>query len=133
MQQIRKILNDKAHDNLDVIESLEGQLIILKRRKMKSDKDLNQLWAKNINLRDPLEKAQSNIILLEKKHEDYLKLKEDTKRTENERKFVCHRLKDVKWQYEVLFQKWQILKKETDEYRGKLERHVVRAQSQRKF
>ena len=95
--------------------------------------DFRYYSSETINLKDPLEKAQSNIILLEKKHEDYLKLKEDTKRTENELKFVCHRLKDVKWQYEVLFQQWQVLMKETDEYRGKLERHVLKAQSQRTF
>lgn len=133
MQQIRKVLNDKAHDDLDVIESLEAQLICLREKKMKSDRDLNKLWMKNKDLKDPLEKGQLNIILLENKHDDYLKQREYLKSTQKELKFVCRCLQDVKWQYEILFQKYQDLDRETNGYRCKFEHCQLKKQSKAKL
>ncbi len=116
MQQIRKVLNEKAHHYLDVIESLEKQIMVLKRKKFQSDKDLNKLRSRHNDLKAPLERAKSEIFLLDERREVYLKRRQNLLTTQIELKGLCNRLKDMKWKYEIMFQNFQTLEKETYEY-----------------
>jgi len=129
MQKIRKILNEKAHQDLDAIELLERQLKIVKRKKIHSDKELNKLSSKRIELKVPSEQAQSDRILLEERLEIHLKQEQDLGNTQSELKEVSNRLKDAKWNYEVLFQKYQVLEKNTREYRNQFEHQLLKSQA----
>jgi paraquat-inducible protein B len=125
MLQVRRVLNDKAHDNLDRLETLEKKLKLLIRLKIMSDKTLKQLRLENNDIREPLSRAQSNVTLFEEKLDQSRKLKEDLQRNQQMLRTLSKRVEESLWQYEVLYQDYKSLEVEDDRRRQKLENDAI--------
>jgi len=113
LDDLRTLYNGKLHGGLDGIQELKRKLSCVRKVLRQTEKQTADLETKHKDIVGPFAKTKEDMIRLGKEREDYKvknKLLEERKIELNTEE---HRLKDLQWRHEVLFQKFLLLEKES--------------------
>lgn len=112
---IKNYYNDITLNNLAHINALKEQIIAMKEKEERTEKDMAEVLAQNKKLEEPLKKAREEVDDLTKKLANYEKDKQSLASTKRRLKNTVSSMKQLAWQHEVLEQRFEKCKKERDE------------------
>ncbi|CAE7639741.1 DRC4, partial [Symbiodinium microadriaticum] len=114
---IKNYYNDITHNNLDLIKSLKEEVKELEAEERKDEMRLHEKMQENRKLSAPLKKMQEDVVRLRAELESYRGEKEEMRDVKGQLVVVEEECSNVEWEYEVLLQRFEDLKKERDELR----------------
>lgn len=112
---IKNYYNDITLNNLAHINSLKEQIIAMKEKEERIEKDMAEVQAQNKKLEEPLKKAKEEVEELTKKLANYEKDKLSLASTKRRLKHTLGDMKKLAWKHEVLEQRYEKCKVERNE------------------
>ncbi|CAI7993563.1 Dynein regulatory complex subunit 4 [Geodia barretti] len=112
---IKNYYNDITLNNLALINSLKEQLEKMKKDQDKLEKQLAETQAENRRLQDPLQKAREELAELHKQLSSYERDKVSLANAKARLKVQESELKSLRWEHEVLEQRFAQVQQERDE------------------
>ena len=112
MADCHRPYNDALYQNLDLIKSLKDEVLRLKKEQRKRDRELEKAASTNRNTVVPLEQASRDVKALVDRRDLYKQQQADLK---EHKQSLCEaeaELSDLKFRYEVLFQKFEAEKRD---------------------
>ncbi|CAF4056194.1 unnamed protein product [Rotaria magnacalcarata] len=116
---IKNYYNDITLNNLNLINTLKNEIEKKKQEEERSEKRMAELENENRKMREPLEAAKKETEELRRRAENYEKIKSLYESKKNQMKNCESDLKNSKWEYEVLLQRFEIIQKERDDLYNK--------------
>eukprot|EP01116_Phalansterium_solitarium_P002491 TRINITY_DN1253_c0_g3_i2.p1 TRINITY_DN1253_c0_g3~~TRINITY_DN1253_c0_g3_i2.p1 ORF type:complete len:489 (+),score=194.17 TRINITY_DN1253_c0_g3_i2:36-1469(+) len=113
--EIKGYYNDITANNLELIKSLKEQLEDLKKKEASDQKLMMEVTMENKRLSEPLQKAVKEVEHLRHELANYNKDKESLAASKARNKVVDSEHKALKWEHEVLEQRFAKVQKERDE------------------
>jgi len=113
--EIKNYYNDITLNNLAHINSLKEQIIGMKEKEERIEKDMAEVQAQNKKLEEPLKKAREEVEELTKKLANYEKDKVSLATTKKRLKLTLADMKKLAWKHEVLEQRFEKCKAERNE------------------
>ena len=104
--------NDALYRNLDLIKSLKDEALRLKKEQRRRDAVLEEAASTNRNTVEPLAQASRDVEALAQRRDLYKKQQADLKVHRQSLRDGEAELNDLKFRYEVLFQKFEAKKRE---------------------
>ncbi|XP_048014055.1 dynein regulatory complex subunit 4 isoform X2 [Megalobrama amblycephala] len=132
-RDIRNYFNDIVYKNLDFITSLKEELKDMKRKEEKRNKEMAEVVEQNKELRESPQKAKEEVAELQKKLANYEKDKSALTRTRARLKISDRELKELKWEHEVLEQRFTKVQLERDELYMKFTKAILEVQQKSGF
>jgi chromosome segregation ATPase len=114
-QDMKAYYNDIFMSNADLIKSLKEQITEAKERDTERDKEVADVRGENKRLADPLHRAQAQVQELSLRVAELQKEKVSLKTTKSRLKTVEGELKSLRWENEVLVQRFEQAQRERDE------------------
>lgn len=111
---IKNYYNDITLNNLALINSLKEQIEEMKKKEDRLEKAMAEVMSQNRKLTEPLEKAREINDELRRQLANYEKDKRSLKRSKNRLVIQEKEMKDLRWEHEVLEQRFQKLEIERD-------------------
>lgn len=118
-QEIKAYYNDITLNNLELIKSLKEQVEELKKKDQAGEKLLLEVTQENRRLSEPLQKSLAEVAQLKHDLANYEKDKLALQNGKARNKVLESELKSLKWEHEVLEQKFEQVQKERDELYNK--------------
>ena len=112
MADCHRPYNDALYQNLDLIKSLKDEVLRLKKEQRKRDRELERAASTNRNTVEPLEQASRDVKALVERRDLYKKQQADLKVHKQSLQEAEAELSDLKFRYEVLFQKFEAEKRD---------------------
>ncbi|XP_037671901.1 LOW QUALITY PROTEIN: dynein regulatory complex subunit 4 [Choloepus didactylus] len=112
---IKNYYNDITLNNLALINSLKEQMEDMRKKEDHLEKEMAEVSVQNKRLADPLQKARDEMNEMQKKLENYERDKQVLTCTKARLKVTEKELKDLKWEHEVLEQRFIKVQQERDE------------------
>ncbi|CAF0933232.1 unnamed protein product [Didymodactylos carnosus] len=116
---IKNYYNDITLNNLNLINTMKSEIEKKKQEEERLEKRMNEVESENRRMREPLEAAKRETEELRKRSENYEKDKALLASTKNRLKTCEKEQGNLKWEYEVLLQRFEIIQKERDELYNK--------------
>jgi len=112
---IKNYYNDITLNNLAHINSLKEQIITMKEKEERTEKDYMEVLQQNKKLEEPLKKAKQEVEELTKNLANYEKDKRSLTSTKKRLKMANTENKNLAWKHEVLEQRYEKCKAERDD------------------
>lgn len=112
MADCHRPYNDALYQNLDLIKSLKDEVLRLKKEQRKRDREADKAASTNRNTVAPLEQASRDVKALVERRDLYKKQQADLKAHKQSLQETEAELSDLKFRYEVLFQKFEAEKRD---------------------
>ncbi|TMW47832.1 hypothetical protein DOY81_007086, partial [Sarcophaga bullata] len=125
---MKNYYNDITLNNLGLISSLKEQMELLRKQTERSDRIAADLSSENRKLKEPLEQAQQELVVLRRKLEFYDRDRAQLQRLKNRNNYVEKQLKALTWETEALLLRNDTLVKEREELKEKFEDVVIELQ-----
>ena len=125
---MKNYYNDITLNNLGLISSLKEQMELLRKQTERSDRIAADMSNENRKLKEPLEQAQQELVVLRRKLEFYDRDRAQLQRLKNRNNFVEKQLKALTWETEALLLRNDTLVKEREELKEKFEDVVIELQ-----
>lgn len=116
---VKNYYNDVMVNNLALITTLKEQIESMKKKEEKLEKQMHEVMTENKKLREPLQKATIEVAELQKQMSKYNRVKEILSSTKIRLNSSLDEAKNLKWEQEVLEQKFKKLQQERDELHDK--------------
>ncbi|XP_029464188.1 dynein regulatory complex subunit 4 isoform X2 [Rhinatrema bivittatum] len=130
---IKNYYNDITLNNLALINSLKEQMEEMKRREDRLEKEMADLQLQNKRLIEPLQKAREEVAELQRQLSNYKKDKTLLASTSARLRVTEKELKDLKWEHEVLEQRFCKVQAERDELYTKFTKAIHEVQQKSGF
>ncbi|XP_030060491.1 dynein regulatory complex subunit 4 isoform X1 [Microcaecilia unicolor] len=130
---IKNYYNDITLNNLALINSLKEQMEEVKRREDRLEKEMADLQLQNKRLIEPLQKAREEVAELQRQLTNYKKDKALLASTSARLRASEKELKDLKWEHEVLEQRFSKVQAERDELYAKFNKAIFEVQQKTGF
>ena len=114
---IKNYYNDITHNNLDLIKALKDEVAEMKKREMHEEQRMNEIYHENRRMSEPLRKAQKDVEHLMSELDKFKKEKDDLRKTKARLLVVEDSFTALKWQHEVLQQRYTSVSAEGEELR----------------
>ena len=115
MADCHRPYNDALYQNLDLIKSLKDEVLRLKKEQRKRDRELEKAASTNRNTVVPLEQASRDVKALVDRRDLYKQQQADLKEHKQSLHEAEAELSDLKFRFEVLFQKFEAEKRHQDQ------------------
>ncbi|XP_005186745.3 dynein regulatory complex subunit 4 [Musca domestica] len=125
---MKNYYNDITLNNLGLISSLKEQMETLRKQAERSDRLANDMANENRKLKEPLEQAQQELVVMKRKLEFYDRDKAQLSRLKTRNAQVEKQLKALTWETEALLLRNDTLVKEREELKEKFEDVVIELQ-----
>lgn len=125
---IKNYYNDITLNNLALINSLKEQVEKMKKDQERLEKQLGETQAENRRLQEPLQKAKEEVAELQKQLASYERDKTSLRNAKARLKVQDSELKSLRWEHEVLEQRFSQVHKESDELYGKFVKAIHEVQ-----
>jgi len=112
---IKNYYNDITLNNLALINSLKEQIEEMKKKEERLEKEIAEAMSQNRKLKEPLQKARETNDELKRQLANYEKDKRCLKSSQTRLAAQKEEMKELKWEHEVLEQRFQKLQSERDE------------------
>lgn len=112
MADCHRPYNDALYQNLDLIKSLKDEVLRLKKEQRKRDRELEKVASTNRNTVAPLEQASRDVKALVERRDLYKQQQADLKVHKQSLQEAEAELSNLKFRYEVLFQKFEAEKQD---------------------
>merc|ERR1719495_2770515 len=112
---IKNYYNDITLNNLALINSLKEQIEDMKKNEERLEKEIAEAMSQNRKLKEPLQKARETNDELKRQLANYEKDKRCLKSSQTRLAAQKEEMKELKWEHEVLEQRFQKLQSERDE------------------
>merc|ERR1712159_228143 len=112
---IKNYYNDITLNNLALINSLKEQIEEMKKKEERLEKEIAEAMSQNRKLKEPLQKARETNDELKRQLANYEKDKRCLKSSQTRLAAQKEGMKELKWEHEVLEQRFQKLQSERDE------------------
>lgn len=113
LDDLRTLYNGKLHGELNGIQELKRKLSCNRKVLRQTEKQTADLETKHKDIVGPFAKTKEDMIRLGKEREDYNVKNKLLEERKIELTTEEHRLKDLRWRHEVLFQKFLLLENES--------------------
>ncbi len=113
--EIKNYYNDITHNNLDLIKSLKEEVEEMKKKESADEKLMFEIAQENKRMSEPLKQALRDVEQLRKRLEDYSGVKKRLRDSKARLMVKEDGLRALKWEHEVLTQRFQIVEKERDD------------------
>ncbi|KAM6118005.1 dynein regulatory complex subunit 4 [Pterocles gutturalis] len=130
---MKNYYNDITQKNLALISMLKEQIEEMKKREQQLEKEKAEVLLRNKQLTEPLQQAQERVAELQKKLAHYDKDKEALTNTKAHLRVTQKELKDLRWEHEVLEQRFSKVQAERDELYQKFTRAIQEVQQKTGF
>jgi hypothetical protein len=130
---IKNYYNDITHNNLDLIKSLKEEVALLKAKELQEEKLMYDTAQENKRMSQPLDKALADVERLKKELETYKKDKERLQNTKSQILVLEDSLKSLKWENEVLMQRFSRVQSERDSLYSKFHSSIYEVQQKSGF
>uniref|UniRef100_A0A0B7ARK5 Dynein regulatory complex subunit 4 n=1 Tax=Arion vulgaris TaxID=1028688 RepID=A0A0B7ARK5_9EUPU len=130
---IKNYYNDITLNNLALINTLKEQVEDMKKKEERMEKQMSEVIAENKRLVEPLQKARDEVDSLRRQLVNYEKDKEMLKTTKARLKVMSEEFKSLRWENEVLEQRFQKTQDERDELYNKFIKAVHEVQQKSNF
>ncbi|KAM4722416.1 dynein regulatory complex subunit 4 [Rhinophrynus dorsalis] len=130
---IKNYYNDITLNNLALINSLKEQMEEMRKKEDRLEKEMADLQLQNRRLTEPLQKARDDVAELQKQLANYEKDKMALTSTKARLKATEKDLNDLKWEHEVLEQRFQKVQGERDELYRKFTAAIQEVQQKSGF
>jgi len=131
--EIKNYYNDITHNNLDLIKSLKDEVAELKKKESADEQHMNEIYHENRRMSEPLKKAQKDVEHLTSELRKYKNEKEELRHTKSRLLVVEDHFQTLKWQHEVLQQRYSDVRKNRDELNTKFQATIYEAQQKSGF
>lgn len=125
--------DDVTFQNLALISLLKEQMEEMKKRETHLEKEKADALLQNKQLKDSLQQTQEQVFELQKKLAHYDKDKEALMNTKAHLKVTQKELKDLRWEHEVLEQRFSKVQAERDELYQKFTKAINEVQQKTGF
>ncbi|XP_066100297.1 dynein regulatory complex subunit 4 [Saccopteryx bilineata] len=130
---MKNYYNDITLNNLALINSLKEQMEDMRKKEEHLEKEMLELSAQNRRLADPLQKAREEMSEMQKKLADHEKDKHILVCTKARLKVTEKELESLRWEHEVLEQRFLQVQRERDELYGKFTAAILEVQQKTGF
>ncbi|NXK11315.1 DRC4 protein, partial [Herpetotheres cachinnans] len=130
---IKNYYNDITIKNLALISLLKEQIEEMKKKENQLEKEKTDVLLQNKHLKEPLQQAQEQVSELQKKLAHYDKDKMALMNTKALLKVTQKELKDLRWEHEVLEQRFIKVQAERDELYQKFTKAINEVQQKTGF
>ncbi|XP_068117060.1 dynein regulatory complex subunit 4 isoform X2 [Hyperolius riggenbachi] len=130
---IKNYYNDITLNNLALINSLKEQMEEMRKKEDRLEKEMADLQLQNRRLTEPLQKAREDVADLQKQLANYEKDKASLASTKARLRSTEKELNDVKWEHEVLMQRFYKIQVERDELYSKFTAAIQEVQQKNGF
>ncbi|NWS75484.1 DRC4 protein, partial [Crotophaga sulcirostris] len=130
---IKNYYNDITHQNQEHISLLKEQVEEMKKRENRLRKERAEVLLKNKQLKESLQQAQEQVSELQQKLARCNQDKEALKNTKARLKVTQKELQDLKWEHEVLVQRFSKVQAERDELYHKFTKAINEVQQKTGF
>ncbi|XP_075045183.1 dynein regulatory complex subunit 4 [Mixophyes fleayi] len=130
---IKNYYNDITLNNLALINSLKEQMEEMRKKEDRLEKEMADLQLQNRRLTEPLQKARDDVAELTRQLANYEKDKVSLASTKARLKSTEKELNDLKWEHEVLEQRFQKVQDERDELYRKFTAAIQEVQQKSGF
>ncbi|KAM9302437.1 dynein regulatory complex subunit 4 [Gastrophryne carolinensis] len=130
---IKNYYNDITLNNLALINSLKEQMEEMRKKEDRLEKEMADLQLQNRRLTEPLQKAREEVAELQRQLANYEKDKASLASTKARLKSTEKELNDLKWEHEVLEQRFQKVQAERDELYKKFTSAIQEVQQKTGF
>jgi hypothetical protein len=127
-QEMKAYYNDITANNLELIKSLKEQLEEMKKKESSDQKLMLEVTMENKRLTEPLQKAQKEVQQLRHELQNYAKDKESLQASKARIKNLEADLKSLRWEHEVLEQRFAKVQQERDELYDKFVASIFEVQ-----
>merc|ERR1712242_574882 len=112
---IKNYYNDITLNNLALINSLKEQIEEMKKKEERLEKEIAEAMSQNRKLKEPLQKARETNDELKRQLANYEKDKRCLKNSQTRLAAQKEEMKELKWEHEVLEQRFQKLQAERND------------------
>lgn len=130
---IKNYYNDITLNNLALINSLKEQMEEMKRKEERLEKDMAEVLLQNKRLTEPLQRAKEEVAELQKQLANYEKDKTSLAGAKAHLKVADKEMKDLKWEHEVLEQRFSKVQVERDDLYKKFTQAIQEVQQKSGF
>ncbi|KAG9474958.1 dynein regulatory complex subunit 4 [Eleutherodactylus coqui] len=130
---IKNYYNDITLNNLALINSLKEQMEEMRKKENRLEKEMADLQLQNRRLTEPLQKAREEVAEFQRQLANYEKDKTSLASTKSRLKSAEKELSDLKWEHEVLVQRFQKIQSERDELYNKFTAAIQEIQQKNGF
>ncbi|KAL1007328.1 hypothetical protein UPYG_G00085060 [Umbra pygmaea] len=130
---IKNYYNDITLNNLALINSLKEQIEEMKKKEDRLKKDMSDVLLQNRRLTEPLQIANEEVASLQKKLANYEKDKASLAGAKARLKVADKEMKDLKWEHEVLEQRFSKVQVERDDLYKKFTQAILEVQQKSGF
>ncbi|BFZ19425.1 hypothetical protein BsWGS_22464 [Bradybaena similaris] len=130
---IKNYYNDITLNNLALINTLKEQVEDMKKKEERMDKQMSDIVLENKRLVEPLQKTRDEAESLRRQLVNYEKDKDMLKMTKARLKLMSDDFKSLRWENEVLEQRFQKIQDERDELYNKFIKAVHEVQQKSNF
>ncbi|XP_064836351.1 dynein regulatory complex subunit 4-like [Oncorhynchus masou masou] len=130
---IKNYYNDITLNNLALINSLKEQMEEMKRKEERLEKDMAEVLLQNKRLTEPLQRAKEEVTELQKQLANYEKDKTSLAGAKAHLKVADKEMKDLKWEHEVLEQRFSKVQVERDDLYKKFTQAIQEVQQKSGF
>lgn len=130
---IKNYYNDITLNNLALINTLKEQVEEMKKKEERMEKKMTELIAENKRLTEPLQKAREEVEELRRQLANYEKDKETLRMTKARLKITEDDFKALKWEHEVLEQRFHKTQEERDDLYRKFVKAIHEVQQKSSF
>nr|XP_015223828.1 PREDICTED: growth arrest-specific protein 8 isoform X2 [Lepisosteus oculatus] len=130
---IKNYYNDITLNNLALINSLKEQVEEMKRKEERMEKEMAEVLLQNKRLTEPLQRAKEEVAELQKQLANYEKDKVSLAGAKARLKVADKEMKDLKWEHEVLEQRFSKVQAERDELYQKFVKAIQEVQQKSGF
>ncbi|XP_052008711.1 dynein regulatory complex subunit 4 [Xyrauchen texanus] len=132
-RDMRNYFNDIIKKNLDLITLLKEELKELKKKEERRNKEMIELLEQNKELLESPQKAKQEVTELQKQLINYEKDKSALTRARARLKVCDREMKQLKWEHEVLEQRFTTVQSERDELYVKFTKAILDVQQKSGF
>lgn len=130
---IKNYYNDITLINFGLINVLKEQVDDMKKKEERLEKEMANLTTENKRLVEPLQHAREEVDELRKSLANYEKDKQSLKMTKARLKVTIEELKALKWEHEVLEQRFEKIQAERDELYSRFVKSIHEVQQKSSF
>ncbi|TRZ00359.1 hypothetical protein DNTS_030400 [Danionella cerebrum] len=127
-RDIRNYFNDIVYKNLDLISTLKEELKEMKKKEEKRSKEMAEMLEQNKVLKESSRTTREEVVELQKQLATYEKDKGALTRARAGLKASERQLKELKWEHEVLEQRFSQVQTERDELYRKFSKAILEVQ-----
>ncbi|XP_062860556.1 dynein regulatory complex subunit 4 [Trichomycterus rosablanca] len=130
---IKNYYNDITLNNLALINTLREQVEEMKKKEERLEKEMADVLQQNKRLTEPLQKATEEVSELQKQLANYKKDKVSLAGAKARLKVADKEMKDLRWEHEVLEQRFSKVQQERDELYQKFSKAILEVQQKSGF